>query len=339
MFWDNRIEATETGVITSPAGGYLPREARTMFAAQAMFPVTSRDEMRGAFHDSDINEEPNEIAPILGSQPRKVWAALMARVMKFEGYQKMFESAFPDVPAEELGFQHAAQAMAAFQADAFHLTDSPWDEYMRGDDDAIDEDALAGAQLFFGKAQCSSCHNGHLLTNQTTHNIGVPQIGPGKGNAAPLDIGRGAETGRKEDRFKFRTPPLRNVELTGPYMHNGAYASLEEVVRHHLAPRESYESYDASKLPPELQDLVHDSPEIIDDVFSTLDSQMANPADLTDQEVGQLIAFLRSLTSPSARREKLESVIPESVPSGHEVERFASADVLLEEQVDDDERE
>ncbi len=337
MFWDNRIEATETGVITSPAGGYLPRDARTMFAAQAMFPVTARDEMRGAFHDETIDGKPNEIAKIIGSQPRKIWSALMDRIMKFEGYRELFARAFPDVPEAEIAFVHAARAMAAFQSDAFHLTDSDFDRYMQGEDDALSADALAGAELFFGKAQCSACHGGRLLTDQITHNIGVPQIGPGTGNAAPLDIGRGAETGKESDRFAFRTPPLRNVELTAPYMHNGAYDTLEEAVRHHLTPREHYENYDASELPPELEGLVHNSPEVIDEVFATLDSRMASPPSLDDQEVGQLVAFLKSLTSPSARPDKLEMIVPESVPSGHEVERLASADVLLEQKVDHDE--
>lgn len=322
MFWNNRIEASETGVIISPAGGYLPKSARTMFAAQAMFPVIARDEMRGAFHDVDIEGEDNELAKFRGNQPLKIWKALMDRVLRFEGYQEAFKKAFPDVEGEELTFEHAALAMSAFQSSAFHLTDSPWDRYMGGDDEALDAKALEGARLFYAEFQCSDCHSGRLLTDQKPHNLGVPQIGPGVGNSAPLDLGRAIETGRAEDEFRFRTPPLRNVELTGPYMHNGAFAELEDAIRHHFDPETSYDQYDVSQLPEHLQSTHQDDAATRARVFATLDARVSTPREVSPEQVESLIAFLKSLTSPSARPEELESVIPDSVPSGHEVERL-----------------
>src|SRR5207249_8763981 len=90
-----------------------------------------------------------------------------------------------------------------------------------------------GALLFFGKAQCSSCHSGALLGGGSFANAGVPQIGPGTGDAAPLDLGRGGLKDQSFYKFAFRVTPLRNVELTAPYMHDGAFPTLEAVVRHY----------------------------------------------------------------------------------------------------------
>ena len=85
-----------------------------------------------------------------------------------------------------------------------------------------------------GEAGCSECHSGYLLTDQVAHNIGVPSLGPGKTVSTNIDFGFMLESGEEGDRYSFRTPPLHNVALTGPWMHNGAYASLEDAVRHHL---------------------------------------------------------------------------------------------------------
>ncbi|MCB0238120.1 MAG: hypothetical protein KDH08_05655, partial [Anaerolineae bacterium] len=110
--------------------------------------------------------------------------------------------------------------------DAFTLLDSPWDRFLAGDDSALSTDAQHGALLFYGDAGCARCHSGNLLTDQEFHNAAVPQLGPGKGRQNPyIDLGRARETGNPDDRFAFRTPPLRNVALTGPWMHNGAFAT------------------------------------------------------------------------------------------------------------------
>src|SRR5439155_10431991 len=127
-------------------------------------------------------------------------------------------------------FEHAANAIAAFEVETFTKTNSAFDRYLARDDNALSVDAKRGALLFFGKARCSSCHNGPTLGGQSFASSAVPQLGPGTGTAAPLDAGRGdpAVSGVPQTpRFFFRIPPLRNVELTAPYMHNGAYATLE----------------------------------------------------------------------------------------------------------------
>jgi cytochrome c peroxidase len=133
-----------------------------------------------------------------------------------------------------------------------------------------------------------------------------------------LDLGRYLETGRDADRYAFRTPPLRNVTLTAPYMHNGAYADLRAAVRHHLNPAGSLQIYDATTLPAPFQPTVRAEPEVIADVLKTLDARLAAPPVLTDEQLADLMAFLAALSAPSAA--DLSGLVPESVPSGLPVE-------------------
>jgi len=217
------------------------------------------------------------------------------------------------VPLAALNFSHAANALAAYQMDTFTFLDSPWDQYLQGDTAVLSADALAGAELFYGAGGCAQCHSGPLLSDMQFHNIGVPQIGPGKGYEEPLDYGRARETGDEQDMFAFRTPPLRNVALTGPWMHNGAYTTLDAAVRHHLNPAAAVANYDFSQLTPLV--LAEDSGDTAVHTAALHATSFAMPAvTLTDAEVAQLLAFLEALTSPSAA--DLGHTIPQSVPSG-----------------------
>src|SRR5206468_1197637 len=130
---------------------------------------------------------------------------------------------------------------------------------MRGErgDPALTTAEKRGALLFFGKAQCSSCHSGALLGGGSFANAGVPQIGPGTGDAAPLDLGRGGLKDQSFYKFAFRVTPLRNVELTAPYMHDGAFPTLEAVVRHYNDVTLALRTYDVAQLAPELRPLYH----------------------------------------------------------------------------------
>jgi cytochrome c peroxidase len=286
-----------------------------------MFPVASDEEMRGFPGEVDVLGTPNELGEIIEEDFSAIWSSLMARLLAIPEYQALFAAAYPDVPPGQLGFQHAANAMAAFEIEAWTYLDSPWDRYLAGDDNALSGEAKRGALLFFGEAGCARCHVGNLLTDQETHNVGVPQLGPGKDEEAPLDIGRARVTHYPGDMFAFRTPPLRNVELTGPWMHNGAYATLEGAMRHMLDPRASLKNYDAGQLPPALQPAVHAEQATLDLVLSSLDSLASTPVELSETEFGDLMAFMQALTDPAAL--DLSSDIPSSVPSGLPVENQA----------------
>jgi cytochrome c peroxidase len=164
------------------------------------------------------------------------------------------------------------------------------------------------------------CHAGSLLTDQAQHNIAIPQLGPGKPPSAPLDLGCGNITRRPADAFTFRTPPLRNVAVTGPWMHNGAYTTLEGAVWHHLDPTAALWSYDPSQLAPALQATVRNDPGTIQQVLATLDPLVRQPVALSDPEFRDLLVFLQALTSTSL--DTLPDVIPDAVPSGLPVDRL-----------------
>jgi len=204
--------------------------------------------------------------------------------------------------------------MAAWEIDTWTFANSPFDRYLAGDSDALNKAQKRGVLVFYGKARCYECHSGNLLTDMKYHNIGAPQIGPGVPEVAPLDLGRGGITNKPEDKFKFRTAPLRNVALTGPWMHSGAYTTLEAAVRHHLNPKESLRNYDPSQLDPQYQDMVHNKEIIEAGVSSTVDGVVANPINLSDQEFSDLMEFLQSLTDPKALDHFNRAT--ENVPSG-----------------------
>jgi cytochrome c peroxidase len=320
LFWDGRVtDANGTGGrFSTPAGVALPSGVASMVAAQAMFPVTNRTEMRGNAGDHDVFGADNELAIPNDSAFAAIWKATMARVLSVSAYVQKFNAAFPGIATSQLGFEHAANAIAAFEVASFSKTGSPFDRYLARDDGALSPDAKRGALLFFGKAGCASCHNGPLLGGQSFTNTGVPQLGPGVAASAPLDAGRGDVAAKggppQTDRFTFRVAPLRNVELSAPYMHDGVYATLEAVVRHYNNVDSALKSFDASQLDAPLRASYHGDAATIAAVEKTLDFRLQRSLSLTPAEQQQIVAFLKSLTDPAARN--LGALVPSSVPSG-----------------------
>jgi cytochrome c peroxidase len=302
------------GEFNSPAGVQLPNGLPDVLAAQAMFPVTNRTEMRGFPGDVDRNGNINELAQYADTQFTQIWAALMRRLLAIPEYVTMFNAAFPGVPTSALTFKHAAIAMAAFEKQAFTKTRSRFDRYLESDDAALTTEEKRGAVFFFGEARCVSCHNGPFLGGNNFANVGVPQLGPGTGKSAPLDHGFGEVIGNTFYRFAFRVAPLRNVELSAPFMHNGAYATLENVVRHYSDVPTAQLTYDVSQLPPELRGTHHGDVATTSAVLENLDSRVRRLERFTDEQISDLVAFLRSLTDPAAR--DLTSIVPSRVPSG-----------------------
>jgi cytochrome c peroxidase len=316
LFWDGRVnEEGGPGRFRTPTNVPLPSGLSGLLAAQAMLPVLNRDEMRGIAGDKDLSGNPNELAAIADASPAAIWAATMKRVLAVQAYQAKFNAAYPGVPTTSLGFEHAANAIAAFEIEALTRTNSPFDRFLHGDNRAMSTEEKRGGVLFFGKARCSTCHFGPLLGGQSFANIGAPQIGPGVGKAAPLDMGRGEEFPTvSQYKFAFRVQPLRNVELTAPYMHSGAYPNLEAVVRHYNNADSAQRNFDPSHLAPAVRAMHHGDAATVKAVLDVLDFRLREPLRLTAAEQADLVAFLKSLTDPSARN--LSSIVPASVPSG-----------------------
>jgi len=308
IFWDGRL--TRFG----PPLPDVVLPTTDLLQGQAMLPVLNRREMRGDKGDVDVFGNPNELAQLDDTLPNAIWQGVMHRLVAVPGYVTLFNAAFPSIPPTSLTFADMAKAIAAFEMDAMMKTGSPFDRYLARDNNALSVQAKRGGVLFFGTARCSQCHNGPFLGGREFSNSGVPQVGPGVGQAVPLDKGRGEILNFQFYQFAFRVPPLRNVELTAPYFHNGSFATLESVVKHYNDVSTSLRTFDPSTLPASLQASYHGDIATINAVLATLDSRLQTPLHLTDAQIADLVAFLKSLTDPAAR--DLSGLVPASVPSG-----------------------
>lgn len=143
-----------------------------------------------------------------------------AKLQDVPGYRRQFKEVF----GGDVSLPRITEAIAAFER-TLVSTNSAFDKYVSGDSKAMSETAIHGLRLFKGKARCILCHNGLNFTDNQFHNLGVPQVGPQK-----EDLGRYEVTKHDRDRGAFKTPTLRSVVETAPYMHDGAFLTLEDVV-------------------------------------------------------------------------------------------------------------
>ena len=309
MFWDSRVERDSAGALVTPAGAQLTPQMEAVFefgvvSAQAMFPVTSREEMRG--HHGE-----NELADLADNDFTGMWAGLMARLGAIPAYRTMFEAAYPGTAFNDMTFAHAANAIAGFEIAAFDATDSPFSRLVAGDDRAMGNAEMLGALAFFD-AGCASCHDGPSLSDWSHRNTGLAQFGPGKGDGVDGrdDFGRFRETGVDADRYAFRVPTLFNVELTAPYGHDGQTATLRRHVRHYRRARRDLRRYRVAR---ETDDpaLVGTQVDNVDAVLAGLDPDVDA---LSVRGVGLITLFLRSLTDDASR--DLSGTVPATVPSG-----------------------
>jgi cytochrome c peroxidase len=202
--------------------------------AQALGPFESRDEQNLALED------------------------LESRVRAIPGYVSMFEQAYP---GEAVTRDTIAKAIASFERTVVS-NGAPFDRWRAGDENAMSASAKRGFELFNGKANCALCHQGFNFTDNGFHNIGLKEAGE-------ADLGRFVHRPIKALKGAFKTPTLRDIALTAPYMHNGAYTSLEDVVEHYARGGDSKDN-----LSPNMK-----------------------PLDLSDAEKHQLVEFMRALTS------------------------------------------
>lgn len=321
MFHDGRVTRSDIydNGFNTPAQEWLPEGLSGLLAVQALFPLTSQFEMAG-------DPVENEVAGAAYDRIDAVWPILAKRVRVIPEYGRMFVEAFEDVSTpDDITIVHIANALAAFEISEYQSFDSRFDRYLAGDANAFDETEQAGLELFYGEAGCVSCHSGPLLTDQRFYALMLPHFGPGRTrqwDSIVRDVGHMAVSDRLDDAYRFRTPSLRNVALTGPYGHNGAYRTLEGIVRHHLDPRGAFAAWqrDEAILPSapwiEYKDFVsfEDSQERAR-LASRLD---ITPVTLDETQVAELVAFLETLTGSGSVKGRLGR--PDAVPSGLEVQ-------------------
>jgi len=313
LFWDGRITRTSSAGLRGPLP--LPSGLSGPLAAQALFPILDRVEMRGFSGQQTVTSEANELALYDDEQSSQIWAAITARILAIPEYAQLFTAAYPATPQNQISITQVVNAIAAFETRAFAATNTPWDQYLRGDLNAISSAQKIGALFFYGSAKCGNCHSGALLSDQKFHNTAIPQIGPGKPGTQPLDHGQEHATQDENDRFKFRTPPLRNVMHTAPYMHNGSLVDLDALLRHYAQPESTARNYDSSDLHLDLQSMIHND----EATLTALTSSISEDVLVTSNGVSfiglsNLRQFMHALTDPTLA--ELGNIRPSTVPSG-----------------------
>jgi cytochrome c peroxidase len=286
-----------------------------LLGAQGHIPFTERVEMAG-FDFAGDNDA--------------IRAEVLRRLNAIARYRELFGDVFPAVRAgAPIDFSHVGAAIAEF---TFSLTfaDAPIDRFARGANGAMSGDEKRGALLFFGKANCVECHavrgeSNEMFSDFRQHVIGVPQIAPVGGNVtfdgpgANEDFGLEQITGSREDRYAFRSSPLRNVGLQPQFMHNGAFLRLEDAIRHHLDVRRSVQRYTTAGLDPDLRGPLGPMAPVLD----RLDRRLRTPLLLTDEEFQQLVVFVRNgLTDPADHPDRLRRLVPDALPSGQPLHVF-----------------
>lgn len=200
--------------------------------------------------------EEQALGPILSKDEMQMTDTLVVeRLLEVKFYQTEFGALYDD----DVTFENVGKAIAAFER-SIVSDNSPFDRYLDGELTSMSPSAQRGLELYVGKARCIKCHDGANFTDDSFHNIGTGDADPGRQKITQSETMRGA----------FKTPGLRNIIFSAPYMHDGSLASLEEVVEHYNVGGKSKEGL---------------SPLII-------------PLGLTEQEKADLVAFMAALTDP-----------------------------------------
>jgi cytochrome c peroxidase len=205
------------------------------------------------------------------------------KIASIKGYQTLFEKAFGDKAVTK---DRISEAIAAFER-TVKSSASKFDRFIDGKADLYTDDELMGLHLFRTKAQCMNCHNSGYFSNNAFENIGTSLLGE-KGE----DLGRYLVTKNVDDAGRFRVPGLREVSRTGPYFHNGSMSKLQEVIEFYSKGNPEH----AQKRETIYEDILLKSEK----------SGMVRMLELSDKEIMQLEAFLRTLSS---KQEKV--IIPE----------------------------
>ncbi|MCP4522173.1 MAG: cytochrome C peroxidase [Cytophagales bacterium] len=225
---------------------------------QALLPMLSKEEMRG---ESIVEDA--------------IVDTIIQRLNSIPEYVSQFEKAFG---SNEINQENILAAIATFER-GIVANNSRFDQYMRGDLTVLTDLEIDGMNAFI-QVGCADCHGGPMFSDYKLHIIGV------KDNITPVD--RGAT-----NKFDFRTPTLRNLNLTAPYMHNGIHTTLEDVMNFY----ESISDGDDDELNENL-------------TLHKLDKEMKN-LELDDDDITSIIAFMNTLND-----DNFDKTIPNSVPSG-----------------------
>lgn len=317
LFHDGRVEVDvrRASGLRTPLEDEMVSGFASIISAQTMFPVLSGDEMAGHYSENEISQAVRQ-GTLTGKNG--AWDLIAQRVASVRKYANDFSEIYSHIDGpNDIAFTDISNAIAAFMEFEWRSDTAPFDVFLKNKD-SLSSRAKEGLDLFYGVARCASCHSGALLTDHEFHAMGQPQVGPGKATRFQnhaRDEGRFRVTGLDADKYAFRTPSLRNVKLTGPWGHAGAYSDLTEFVAAHADPRAGLTNYNRlGVVLPQFNVAdwrIMDDP---DEVTAISNAVSIDPVLLSPDEVSALVEFLGTLTDMSAKVGRLG--VPKSVPSG-----------------------
>jgi cytochrome c peroxidase len=249
------------------------------------------------------------------------------------GYRVAFGKVFPEVRrGAPITFDHFSRAIAEFEF-TLVFADAPIDQFARGRDNAMTDAEKRGALVFFGEGKCVTCHmvkgkSNEMFSDFQNHVAGIPQLAPefgvGKSNMVydgpgeNEDFGAMQISGEASDKYRFRTAPLRNIALAPAFFHNGAFARLDDAIRFHLNPTQSYNPARAgidADLYARMGPRVPSS--MLDPVFRN------GGIKLSESEIRDLVQFVKTgLLDSRAKKDNLCKLVPKAVPSRRPVLTF-----------------
>ena len=211
------------------------------------------------------------------------YEAVVDKLQSFSGYRDLFDRAFN----REVNIDDIAKALASFERTIVSWN-SRWDRFISGDDAVLTKSEMRGLILFQGKGRCTQCHSGWNLSDEKYHNIGIGWDLP------EPDEGRFKVTQNDKDRGAFRTPTLRDVALTGPYMHDGRFDTLEQVVDYYGSAVIANPYLDVEMRRSDLS--LEETLELYDEENRSKRKEFpVQKLDFTQQETTDLVAFMFAL--------------------------------------------
>ena len=246
---------------------------------QSLFPMTSVGEMRG-HQFSDLSN-------------KEVWHQVTTRIKADKKYSSFLRN------YKDFNIADVANALSYFQKHKFQVTDTPFDKYMKGNVKILTLKEKKGAKLFFTKARCASCHGGPLLSNLALQNIAIPQVSPSSQPAQ--DLGFSVQRPNRTFSYLFLNQPLRNIALTAPFMHNGAFTNLKQVIEHYNNTEEGLLNFRLNKFKKKFDPLYSDKfiidKDNNDTILNSIPPIIRQPLGLSAEEKLELECFLKkSLT-------------------------------------------
>lgn len=273
FFWDGRVSIYKDKMFT-PFGNRNPSEDMLTLAVHLPF-LEIRELIR---EDEEIssNYKKENVERAL-----ELYKKITRKIINKDNYANQIKTIY-QIENDDIDFMHIADLLVHFIRDKFKVRDYKFSDFLE-DKATLTSNEIKGGLLFYGKAKCAVCHNGPYYSNFKYYSIPFPQAGFGK-DGFGIDFGRFNVTHQSEDLYKFRVPPLLNVNRTRPYSHSGSVYSLKNAIIYHFDPlrnldKENFTDMERVEFTKKLR----------------LSNEIYNIPYLDEEEVNSLISFLETL--------------------------------------------